>query len=83
MYDIIELNNKQIEELKDIARGLSIPRYDSLKKQDLVYQILDFQALNPSKEMLEKEKAARENKFKRQRIPDERFAKGKPRFDRR
>ncbi len=82
MYDIIELNNKQIEELKDIARGLSIPRYDSLKKQDLVYQILDFQALNPSKEMLEKEKAARENKFKRQRIPDERFAKGKPRFER-
>ncbi len=81
MYDIIELNNKPIEELKDIARGLSIPRYDSLKKQDLVYQILDFQALNPSREMLEKEKAARENKFKRQRLPDERFAKGKPKFD--
>lgn len=81
MYDIIELNNKPLEELKVIARGLSIPRYDSMKKQDLVYQILDFQALNPSREMLEKEKAARENKFKRQRIPDERFAKGKPKFD--
>ncbi|NTW23992.1 MAG: transcription termination factor Rho [Lentimicrobium sp.] len=81
MYDIIELNNKPIEELKVIARGLSIPKYDSLKKQDLVYQILDYQALNPSREMLEKEKAARENKFKRQRIPDERFAKGKPKFD--
>jgi len=81
MYDIIELNNKPIEELKVIARGLNIPKYDSLKKQDLVYQILDFQALNPSREMLEKEKAARDNKFKRQRIPDERFAKGKPKFD--
>lgn len=81
MYDIIELNNKPIEELKVIARGLNIPKYDSLKKQDLVYQILDFQALNPSREMLEKEKAARDNKFKRQRIPDDRFAKGKPKFD--
>jgi hypothetical protein len=75
MYDIIELNNKLLEELKDIARGLSIPKYDAMKKQDLIYQILDYQALNPSKEMLEKEKANRENKFKRQRIPDERFNK--------
>ncbi len=75
MYDIIELNNKLLEELKDIARGLNIPKYDAMKKQDLIYQILDYQALNPSKEMLDKEKANRENKFKRQRIPDERFNK--------
>lgn len=80
MYDIIELNNKPLEELKDIARGLVIPKYDSLKKQDLVYQILDYQALNPSKEMLDKEKAARENKHKRERIPDERFGKSKSQF---
>lgn len=78
MYDIIELNNKLLEELKDIARGLNIPKYDSMKKQDLIYQILDYQALNPSKEMLDKEKANRENKFKRQRIPDERFNKPRP-----
>ena len=81
MYDIIELNNKPIEELKDIARGLKVPKFDSLSKQELVYQILDFQALNPSKEMLERERAARENKHKRQRIPDERFKKGKPQFN--
>ncbi len=78
MYDIIELNNKLLEELKDIARGLNIPKYDGMKKQDLIYQILDYQALNPSKEMLDKEKANRENKFKRQRIPDERFNKTRP-----
>lgn len=80
MYDIIELNNKLLEELKDIAKGLNIPKYDAMKKQDLIYQILDFQALNPSPEMLEKEKASRENKFKRQRIPDERFNKNRPAF---
>ncbi|HPG33273.1 MAG: transcription termination factor Rho [Lentimicrobiaceae bacterium] len=78
MYDIIELNNKSLEDLKDIARGLNIPKIDSHKKQELVYQILDYQALNPSREMLEKEKAARENKHKRERISDDRFNKGKP-----
>lgn len=78
MYDIIELNNKLLEELKDIARGLNIPKYEALKKQDLIYQILDYQALNPSKEMLEREKENRQNKFKRQRIPDERFKKSRP-----
>ena len=78
MYDIIELNSKSIDELKVIAGNLNVPRFNSLSKQDLVYQILDFQALNPSKEMLEKEKEARENKHKRQRIPNERFVKGKP-----
>lgn len=78
MYDIIELNNKLLEELKDIARQLNIPKYDAMKKQDLIYQILDYQALNPSKETLEKEKANRENKFKRQRIPDDRFNKSRP-----
>jgi len=78
MYDIIELNNKLLEELKDIARSLNIPKYDALKKQDLVYQILDYQALNPSKEMLEREKENRQNKFKRQRIPDDRFKKTRP-----
>jgi transcription termination factor Rho len=73
MYDIIELNNKLLEELKDIARELNIPKVDVMKKQDLIYQILDYQALNPSKETLEKEKANRENKFKRKRIEDDRF----------
>lgn len=68
MYDIIELNSKSLDELKVIAGDLSIPRFNSLNKQELVYQILDYQAINPSKEMLEREKAAQANKHKRQRI---------------
>lgn len=68
MYDIIELNSKSLDELKVIAGNLSIPRFNSLNKQELVYQILDYQAINPSKEMLEREKAAQANKHKRQRI---------------
>ena len=48
MYDILELNDKLIGELKEIARLMNIPNYDELRKQELVYKILDQQALNPS-----------------------------------
>src|SRR5688572_14858311 len=49
MYDIIELNENTLGQLRDIAEELNIPKYESLKKQDLIYKILDFQAINPSK----------------------------------
>ena len=49
MYDIIELNSKALNELRDIAKELSIPKFETLKKQDLIYKILDFQAINPTK----------------------------------
>ena len=47
MYDILELNQKLLAELRDIAKGLKIKRVESFKKQDLIYKILDHQALNP------------------------------------
>ena len=56
MYDIVELNSKLLDELKTIANELNIPKTDKLAKQDLIYKILDYQALNPTKEMLEQEK---------------------------
>ncbi|HRG51563.1 MAG TPA: transcription termination factor Rho [Bacteroidia bacterium] len=46
MHDIIELNNKLVGELKEIAKNLNIPKYETLKKQELIYKILDQQALN-------------------------------------
>src|ERR1035438_7487582 len=49
MYDIIELNSSDLKELRDIAKELSIPKFEALKKQDLIYKILDFQAINPTK----------------------------------
>ncbi|GAB1402980.1 MAG: transcription termination factor Rho [Lentimicrobiaceae bacterium] len=72
MYDIIALSGKELNELKDIAKGLNIPKIDAYSKQDLIYQILDHQAINPSKDMLEKEKARVQDnkKQKRQRITD-------------
>jgi len=45
MYDILELSKKLLPELKDIAKELKIKKTESLKKQDLIYKILDHQAL--------------------------------------
>ena len=47
MYDIIELNGKKVADLREIAKNMGIRRLDKLKKQDLVYSILDEQALKP------------------------------------
>jgi transcription termination factor Rho len=49
MFDIIELNEKKVSELKEIAEKLDLKKIDKLKKQDLIYQILDAQALEPAK----------------------------------
>jgi transcription termination factor Rho len=45
MYDILELSKKLLPELKDIAKELKIKKAESLKKQDLIYKILDQQAI--------------------------------------
>ena len=49
MYDIIDLNSKLVGELREIARELSVPKFESLKKQELVYKILDQQAMSGAK----------------------------------
>lgn len=47
MLEIIELKSKKLPELQDIADKLNIPKYKYMKKLDLIYQILDYQASNP------------------------------------
>ena len=47
MFEISQLKEKKLPELQEIAKQLSIPKFRSLKKLDLVYQILDHQAANP------------------------------------
>ncbi|MDA7716959.1 transcription termination factor Rho [bacterium] len=49
MLEISELKAKKLPELQDIAKNLNVPKYRTLKKLDLVYQILDYQAANPNK----------------------------------
>lgn len=48
MLEIIELKSKKLPELQEIAQRLNIPKYRYMKKLELIYQILDYQASNPS-----------------------------------
>ncbi len=45
MYNIIQLNDKDLSELQSIAKELGITKTESLKKEELVYKILDEQAI--------------------------------------
>ena len=57
MYDILELNEKLLQDLKDIAKSLGIKKTELMKKQDLIYKILDQQAIEATSKMKsEKEK---------------------------
>jgi len=47
MYTIQELNAKLVGELREIAASLKIAKADALKKNELVYKILDEQAVKP------------------------------------
>jgi transcription termination factor Rho len=48
MYTIQELNAKLVGELREIALKLKISKADTLKKNELVYKILDEQAVKPA-----------------------------------
>ena len=52
MYNIIQLNDKDLTSLQTIAKELGIKNAESYKKEDLVYHILDEQAIaNASKKV--------------------------------
>lgn len=46
MYDILELSKKLLPELREIGKELKIKRVESYKKQELIYKILDTQAIH-------------------------------------
>ncbi|MEN8201392.1 MAG: transcription termination factor Rho [Bacteroidota bacterium] len=60
MYDILELNKKLLSELREIAKELKIKRVESFRKQDLIYKILDTQAI-----VVSESKAAKKDNTKK------------------
>ncbi len=70
MYDILQLNDMLVSELKEIALNMNIKGANKLLKQDLVYKILDEQALRQGKNA--------ENKSKPPAPADEAYAEEKP-----
>ncbi|PZX54641.1 transcription termination factor Rho [Algoriphagus ratkowskyi] len=58
MYNIEELRVRLLSELKEIAEELSVKNHKSLKKDELVYAILDQQAITPEQALPKKKPSA-------------------------
>ncbi|TGE22179.1 transcription termination factor Rho [Hymenobacter aquaticus] len=60
MYNIEELKDRLLSELKEIAEELNVGNFKKLSKQDLIYKILDQQAITPADKLPKKIKPADE-----------------------
>ena len=81
MFDISVLKEMKLSELQEIAKIAKIKSFKTLKKDELVYQILDYQAANPDKiapEANSKIEKEAPQKSKRARITKEAKPEGKP-----
>ncbi len=54
MYNIEELKDKLLSELKEIAEELGVTNFKKLSKQDLIYKILDQQAYSSNEKLPKK-----------------------------
>jgi len=63
MYEISTLKEKKLADLQEIAKKVGLKRTTGLKKQDLIYQIIDYVSANPQEE----EKPAQEEAPKKKR----------------
>ncbi|MEN9448636.1 MAG: hypothetical protein RJA25_1926 [Bacteroidota bacterium] len=76
MFDISVLKEMKLPELQEIAKIAKIAKFKTLKKDDLVYQILDYQAANPETiASIPEPKPVLEEKPKRARIIDSKVLK--------
>lgn len=82
MYDILELNKKLLPDLRDVAKELKIKRVESFKKQELIYKILDQQAINASESKTSKPvRAEKDEQEKKKFVPSNKsqnFKKSRP-----
>ena len=68
MYNIIQLNEKDLSELQQIAKELGLKKTSTLKKEELVYKILDEQAIKSASQKANAEKTGDGQTKKRARI---------------
>src|SRR5690625_534953 len=76
MYDILQLNDMLVHEIHDLAEKLGIEKYKRLNKKDLIYKILDAQAVQSetkpsSKETKDKEPSKKSSKPSQKKPPQE------------
>lgn len=68
MYNIIQLNEKDLSELQEIAKELGLKKTNALKKEELVYKILDEQAIKSASQKANTDKTGDAKTKKRTRI---------------
>jgi transcription termination factor Rho len=76
IYNILELNEKLTIELRTIAKELGIRRPDAYKKDELIYKILDEQAIMEAKNK-NSESYQSEDRIEQQQKKSQTAAKGK------
>ncbi|WP_044399291.1 transcription termination factor Rho [Lacinutrix sp. Hel_I_90] len=72
MFEITQLKEMKLPELQEMAKKLNISKFRTLKKLDLVYQILDKQAANPQAIAEVKKEAPKADKSEPQKQKRER-----------
>ncbi len=77
MYNIDDLNVKLLSELREIAETMQIKSVKKFTKQDLIYKILDQQAILPDEELPAEEVEKKEKKKKVEEKKEE-TAKAEP-----
>ena len=58
MYEIATLKEKKLADLQEIAKKLGLKKTSSLKKLDLIYQIIDYVSANPPEQKASPEKSS-------------------------
>ena len=80
MYTLSDLSSLDLTELKAIAASMDIKKIDDLSQDDLIYTILDQQAINTSKasaaNMAERKKRAPKQKNKAKASPEAKAGNG-------
>ncbi|MCD4710491.1 MAG: Rho termination factor N-terminal domain-containing protein, partial [Bacteroidales bacterium] len=69
------MNKKLLAELRDIAKELKIKRVESFKKQDLIYKILDIQAIVVSESKAAKKEGPRKESSRKTGLKNEKQSK--------
>jgi transcription termination factor Rho len=86
MYNIEELRIRLLSELKEIAEELGVKNFKNLKKDDLVYAILDQQAITPEQALPKKKPSSVEVEIKEEKPAqspkNEQPEENKPKFKR-
>jgi len=79
MYDILQLNDMLVPELKDLADKLGLQKYKRLNKKDLIYKILDAQAVQSDNNKSQNDSPSPETNGKEQNNNDNNPKRNNPR----